>query len=70
MVRAVRKRPEPLWCWIEANARLPRGIAAEPRPIKLHPTNAGIAGTKIKPRDSNPLGSFPVPAKSGTPKFQ
>jgi hypothetical protein len=47
MVRLVRKRPLPLPQWIEATIRLPRGVAAEPGPIKLYPYQRGIADARL-----------------------
>jgi phage terminase large subunit GpA-like protein len=35
--------PHPLPSWIEANIRLPTGVAAEPGPINLYPYQTGIA---------------------------
>ena len=37
MVRVIRKCPDPLPKWIEANVSLPAGVTAEPGPIKLNP---------------------------------
>jgi hypothetical protein len=43
-VETLRPPPvEPLSTWLEANLRLPHGLAAESGPIRLWPTQRGIA---------------------------
>jgi phage terminase large subunit GpA-like protein len=51
MVRVTpKRRATPLPAWIEANLRLPAGIAAEPGPIKLHPYQRAIADAIADPK--------------------
>ena len=47
---ALRPPPlEPLSTWLEANLRLPQGLAAEGGPIRLWPTQKGIADALADP---------------------
>lgn len=50
MVRLIPKRLERLPKWIEANVRLPAGIAAVPGPIKLHRHQIGMADAMADPK--------------------
>ena len=49
-VDALRPPPvEPLSTWLEANLRLPHGLAAEGGPLRLWPTQSGIADALADP---------------------
>jgi phage terminase large subunit GpA-like protein len=50
LIPVTPKRPQPLPKWIEANVRLPAGVAAEPGPIKLYPYQCGIAAAIADPQ--------------------